>query len=116
MIAEPQTSPLERHLNLASALGISPLDLALRFGLSERTWQRRQKQEQFERLELIQLQMYEDLYSLALQTLGSDEAARDWFFSKLPSLGLERPIDALEDLEDYNQLRNILLRGALGLF
>ena len=116
MVAEVQTTPLERHLTLAAALGLSPQELALRFGLSERTWQRRQKLEQFERLELIHLQMFEDLYNLALQTLGTPDAARDWFFSKLPSLAFERPVDALEDLEDYNQLRSILLRGALGLY
>jgi putative toxin-antitoxin system antitoxin component (TIGR02293 family) len=107
--------PVSVVFTLTTDLGIPSLELTKKLGLSKATLHRRQKTGRLTVDESDKAVRYARLFSQAVETMESKEAARQWLSSPQIGLGGATPLDYAETEAGAREVTNLLGRIEYGV-
>jgi putative toxin-antitoxin system antitoxin component (TIGR02293 family) len=107
--------PISVVSTLTADLGIPSLELTKKLGLSKATFHRRQKTGRLTADESDKAVRYARLFSQAVETMESKEAARQWLSSPQIGLGGATPLDYAETEAGAREVANLLGRIEYGV-
>jgi putative toxin-antitoxin system antitoxin component (TIGR02293 family) len=107
--------PISVVSTLTADLGIPSLELTKKLGLSKATFHRRQKTGRLTADESDKAVRYARLFSQAVETLESEEAARRWLSSPQVGLGGAVPLDYAETEIGAREVEALLTRIEYGV-
>jgi putative toxin-antitoxin system antitoxin component (TIGR02293 family) len=107
--------PISVVSTLTANLGIPSLELTKKLGLSKATFHRRQKTGRLTADESDKAVRYSRLFSQAVETMESKEAARQWLSSPQIGLGGATPLDYAETEAGAREVANLLGRIEYGV-
>ncbi|MFH0725794.1 MAG: antitoxin Xre/MbcA/ParS toxin-binding domain-containing protein [Pseudomonadota bacterium] len=111
-----QGLPVGSLSQLSRQLGISESRLADTISIAQRTLTRRKKEGRFKTDESERVLRIARLFERAIEVLGSDQAARQWFQSPVKGLGNKTPLEFADTEPGAQEVGAMLDRIEDGVF
>ena len=108
--------PIKSFEQLSSLLGFSEGALARHLGIAPATFYRRMASGRFNAQESDRLARLIRLVARAVEVLGNDESAKEWFQTPNPSLGEQSPFSLTQSDPGCTEVERLLGRIEEGVF
>jgi putative toxin-antitoxin system antitoxin component (TIGR02293 family) len=105
-----KSSPEKTLVHLREGFGVTKEQMADVLGLTKTSYGRREAGAELEPVEAHRVDHLAKTLMLAQQVFHTEEAAREWFHSEIPSLASETPLGVMSEPGGLDRVHNVLQR------